>query len=246
MDRIWLSPFLERRNKDQYIRDCFEWLKATYPNLKLISSIEPGGGISLGVITEVHNTMGSLTGDYIWSSDGLDPTQQDIDLYKMKHAGAIQFGLWKPWCNGKSSLTDNTPPLMRNNWPTKRMIEELGEMYGSVCTGPPPSIPSHQLRFTNCNLWKPVSEGDGNLVVLLRGDWPVISWAEVKKRDGSWERMSDQGFSNPCNGEDRYTYRASHPGSFYAGKRKGGGVRFKAEGTVHFIPLEGKPGDRHD
>lgn len=118
---------------------------------------------------------------------------------------------------------------------------------------PPPSAglpPQSEWKFKDCNLWKP--EGDNpprTLRVLIRGDWEEPEFAEVKRKDGSWERMEYKGLSNYCGPDalDRYTYKGDHPGGpDYAGKQKDGGVRLRyPEGFVK-IDIPGPPKDRHE
>lgn len=101
--------------------------------------------------------------------------------------------------------------------------------------------PSEELRFVAPNLWKPESDNTGNLVVLLNGAWPEPDYVEVKKEDGTWERMQYTGRSNP----DRHTYRASMPGERYAGRRADGGIILTYGATRLKINIPGRPRNRH-
>jgi hypothetical protein len=156
------------------------------------------------------------------------------------------FGMWVPEFNLKRSIDDKTPPLQRRNKPTVRLIREVGRLYTNGSSGGGNAIPSNELRFKHCNLWKPESESNHKLVVLFRGDWPHMDEAFVKRKTGSWEKMTFTGMSNECNGRERYTFRASMPGRSYANGNDGGGVKIRIQGDDYFIPITGNSGDRHE
>lgn len=106
-----------------------------------------------------------------------------------------------------------------------------------------PRIPAGELKFApGFALWKPDSESDGKLVVLLPAHWPQPEYCEVLRRNETWERMHYDGSDHNGN---RHHFRASKPGQEYAGKRKNGGVQFYHEGVMYRIFLEGPPRERH-
>lgn len=111
----------------------------------------------------------------------------------------------------------------------------------------PPSasypIPADQLVWKNNNLWKPVAESDGKLVVLLRSDWPVPDRVEVLRKGGVWEIMRYAG--SDAN-ENRHHYRGRDPGSEYAPRKQGGGCRVYYKEEFGLIPLPGPGRGRYE
>ena len=244
--KIYFSPFLEHRKGVVVMQDVFNKIALVAPDLLPMST---GITHSPMFTTEIHNNdWGTLPmHSYFFSTDGTDARTENIPALKSEHHRATQFGMWIPECNGKKTLHDSTPPTKRKNWPKIKDLRQLTKLYGSPVGVPipqPGGIPASQLQFKNGNLWKKAI--DGNLVVLLRGDWPRAEWAKVKKKDGKWGKMRDTGYDNPHNGKDRLHLRGELPPASYASNNKGGGVKFKADGHVYFIPLPGKAGDRHD
>ena len=106
-------------------------------------------------------------------------------------------------------------------------------------------IPEEQLVWKHGNVWKPDAESDGNLVAVLRDDWPLPDKVQVLLRDGvTWADMRYTGSDHNGN---RHHYRGNHPGGIhYAGKRKGGGCRVWYGSEFGHIALTGPPGGRYD
>lgn len=103
-------------------------------------------------------------------------------------------------------------------------------------------IAADELVFKDGNLWKPNSDSDGNLVVLLRSDWPKPDRVRaVRKHSNEEEPLVYTGLSNG----DRHTYRGSLPGGQYMGARGGGGVFVYYGEQRRLIPIPGKPKERH-
>ena len=91
------------------------------------------------------------------------------------------------------------------------------------------------------NLWKPISEGDGNLVVLLKPEYPMFDYCEAKVDEGNaWLRLDYDGIANG----DRQHYRGDRPGKDYRGKKLNGGVRCYKDNRMCFWPLPGPAKDR--
>lgn len=103
-------------------------------------------------------------------------------------------------------------------------------------------IPESQLVWANGNLWKPSSESDGRLVVLLRADWPLPDMVKALREDDVWETLEYTGSDHNGN---RHHYRGDFPGADYRGRRKGGGVRVFYNGDYGYIPLPGPAKNRH-
>lgn len=107
---------------------------------------------------------------------------------------------------------------------------------------PSPNIPESELVWEGGNVWKPISESDGNAVVILRSEWPVPSRVSCLADNGVWETFRYTGIANG----DRYHFRGSRTGAGYKGRRAGGGVRvyFGSGDDYVFIPFPGPPRNR--
>jgi len=128
----------------------------------------------------------------------------------------------------------------------RQAIQLLNEALNIQAPNPTPPVdtlpPQSQWKWGDGNLWKPVSDSDGNAAVLIRRNWPRPLRVDVKRADGKWETMRYTGESNP----DRWTYRASQPGGpAYAGFKKDGGVNVVYEVGYIFLPFLGKSGVRY-
>lgn len=122
----------------------------------------------------------------------------------------------------------------------KRLITEVQQ---SLVTPPAYPIAPDQLVWENGNLWKPESESDGKLVVLLRADWPLPTKVLAKRKDGSYEELRYEGSDHNGN---RHHYRGDLPGSGYAGKKKDGEVRILYGSMYDSIKIPGPPKNRYE
>jgi len=104
-------------------------------------------------------------------------------------------------------------------------------------------IPADQLVWKNGNLWKPESESDGRLVVLLRSDWPVPDRVEVLRKTGAWEIMR---YAGSDSNENRHHYRGRDAGTEYAPRKQGGGCRVYYKEEFGLIPLPGPGRGRYE
>lgn len=66
-------------------------------------------------------------------------------------------------------------------------------------------------------LWKPVSEGDGNLVILFPGDWQAPFRVQVQRTNGNLEACIFGECGNDDSLGPRQTCRVSLPGAAYTG-----------------------------
>lgn len=113
-----------------------------------------------------------------------------------------------------------------------------------VCEPPPDtSLCASPLAFKDGTVWKPNSDSDNKLVVIMAPQHKY-DFCEAKLRDGAgWDALNPTG---PANG-DRDNWRGSFPGgSDYAGKKQGGGVRCFIGPSECFFPIPGAPGKRHE
>lgn len=102
-------------------------------------------------------------------------------------------------------------------------------------------IPEEQLVFKNGNLWKPHSDSDGSLVILLREDWPEPDKVVVPLKNGLNDVLRYTGRSNG----NRHTYRGIEPGEKYLGHKGGGGAYVYYGEEARLIPIPGAPKERH-
>lgn len=97
--------------------------------------------------------------------------------------------------------------------------------------------------FTDGNVWKPEADHTGNLVVILRGSYPVFKSCEVKKKKNrGYDSLTYSGLANG----DRHHWRADKPGRVYAGKKQRGGVYCYHRSKAYFFPLRGAAKKRYD
>lgn len=121
------------------------------------------------------------------------------------------------------------------------IIEDIrDELNGGSAPFP---IPDDQLVWKNGNLWKPTSESDNRLVVLLRADWPRPDYVQALTDNDKWETLEYTGSDHNGN---RHHYRGNLPGVGYRGRRKGGGVRVFYGEDYGYIPIPGPAKERHE
>jgi len=81
-------------------------------------------------ISEVHHTIFGY-GKLIFSFDGEDMFDSDVDMYKKCHTDALQFYGWAPIFNGKGYTTESisrTARVKRGYWPRKRHLKEVAKL----------------------------------------------------------------------------------------------------------------------
>jgi hypothetical protein len=121
-------------------------------------------------------------------------------------------------------------------------VDILDEVLAELPPEDPYPIPLTQMEWKNGNLWKPESESNGRVVMLLRADWPVPDKVTVLADDDNWEEFQYAGSED--NGH-RHHFRGTHTGAGYRGKKQGGGARVYYEGGYALIPFPGPPKHRY-
>jgi len=145
---------------------------------------------------------------FINSLDGEDIDQIDTMVWKQNLANAdvkLAFGwAWKMNCRVPGPFVD---PRNRTDCPNRDEIRHIiFKTFKDPIPAPQPPPTSANESWGAGNLWKPVSESDGNLVVLIRNQYrDQFDSCKVPLKSGGWEALRFAGYTNP----DRQTYRAS-------------------------------------
>lgn len=122
--QVYLSPFCEHElpNPDKYLKI----VKQHAPNCLPVNSSSKGHW-SQHFINEVHGTGNPPGGDYIFSFDGTDMLDSDVEGYKRRHKNArIWFG-WTANFNGvpEAETKNKLPREQRKDWPTSKLITSM-------------------------------------------------------------------------------------------------------------------------
>jgi hypothetical protein len=143
---FFVSPYLEQRSPLNVIEDTYKAvLEIGLPkNARYVNSYINGGAIldDNKVVHEVHNTMAPhKNGRYIWSADGMDLLDADIEMFKERHKDAV---LWMNWCpanNMRYELNDPTKRQDRKLIPPAQLLQaqyrQLGKKDMKLKTGLP-------------------------------------------------------------------------------------------------------------
>jgi len=157
---------------------------------------------------------------HINSLDGATLEHVDVQAWKNNVANSnvgLAFGwLWGYNCRVPGPFID---PRSRTACPSR---EEHRAAIKKILSGSGKAGPVEvNESWGSGNLWKPVSEGDGNPVVLIRNHYTQeFDSCKAKLKSGAWDNLRCvkgewNGFrctSNP----DRLTYRANHKCNQYA------------------------------
>lgn len=150
-ERVRISFFLEHNKKQRFMERTYEQAICIDPRFTYINNpCFSFGGQPVkmeGVLNEYH--LGEQlpvfpNTPYIISLDGLGSNWNPQPRYtesfmrtQIAHYVSIyqgdqnckDFGVWEPSCNGKTSLSDSTPPTKRKHFPSKQRIERYEEWY---------------------------------------------------------------------------------------------------------------------
>jgi len=123
--KVYLSPFCEHNlsNPDRYL----QIVKDLAPHCEPVNSVWKGSR-SAKFTNEVHGSHSQPAGgNYIFSYDGSDISESDVDGLKAKHKNAkIWFG-WTANFNGntEADTTVKVPREQRKAWPTAKLIRSV-------------------------------------------------------------------------------------------------------------------------
>jgi hypothetical protein len=152
------------------------------------------------------------------SLDGEDIDQIDTGVWRQNIANSnvrLAFGwAWKYNCRVPGPFVN---PLHRTDCPTREEHNHIMHrtFSGTLPTPQPPPTSANE-GWGNQNLWKPVSESDGNLVALIRNHYrEEFDSCKVPLKSGGWETLRFAGRTNP----DRLTYRGARKCGQYKERR---------------------------
>lgn len=158
---VYLSPFCEHNLSapDKYLKI----VKDAAPHCEPVNTPWKGA-LSSRYINEVHGPKSSPPhGKYIFSYDGSDMLDSDVEAAKRKHGNAMIWFGWTANFNGLAEVDDKPRPPReaRKNWPTAKLIRSLLHEMGHAKG--PTRLPPHWL-------WKSHAEDTGD----TRSNKPVL------------------------------------------------------------------------
>lgn len=107
--KFYVSGWLEHRANLQLITKLKkEILKVMDPRVKYVNSFISGGAYLPATINEVHHTFSTPRGDYIYSWDGLEMMDSDVQKYNDTHKNALIRFRWGGRTNCKLEYDDTT------------------------------------------------------------------------------------------------------------------------------------------
>lgn len=124
--RLFFSPFCELDTRGRAVDELFDRLdeKAGHA-VEIVNSIHRGA-LQGGVINEVHGKHAAPKGRYIFSFDGTQCMDQDVQAFKDKHARAELLFFWASQMNGKwSADKDKTKRNLRKAWPYPDLFDSI-------------------------------------------------------------------------------------------------------------------------
>jgi len=128
---IRLSPFCEHNlnNPDKYL----DITQIAAPNCTIVNTPWKGA-FSKKYINEIHGDHAKPQGRYMFSFDGTECTNADVESYKAKHADAEAFFMWSARFNLKWSMKDTTPRPQRKAKPSTDYINSIVYLFGKKGT----------------------------------------------------------------------------------------------------------------
>lgn len=119
---VYLSPFCEHNlsNPDKYLKI----VKECAPNCEPVNTVWRGA-LSTHYINEVHGDARVPSGRYIFSYDGDDMLDSDIEGMKARHSRALLWFGWTANFNGKTESDDKTPREKRKAFPSPKLMQSV-------------------------------------------------------------------------------------------------------------------------
>lgn len=126
-----LSPFCEHNvsSPDKYL----DITQLAAPNCTIVNTPWKGG-YSKKYINEIHGDHTKPQGRYMYSFDGTECTNKDVESYKKTYGDAEVFFMWTSRFNLRYSEKDTTPRPQRikeakQRKPSKDMIESIAYLF---------------------------------------------------------------------------------------------------------------------
>lgn len=128
-----LSPFCEHNvvSPDKYL----DIAQIAAPNCTIVNTPWKGG-FSKKYINEIHGDHAKPQGRYMYSFDGTECTNKDVESYKKKYGDAEVFFMWTSRFNLRYSEKDKTSRPLRikqanDRKPSKDFIESIAYLFGA-------------------------------------------------------------------------------------------------------------------
>jgi hypothetical protein len=120
---VYLSPFCEHRlaEPDKYL----EIVQKAAPNCTPVNSLESGAS-SGNFINEVHGVKKEPPpGSYIFSYDGSEILDSNVEAIKQKHANALIWFGWTANFNGHAEAKAKGSKNETHVWPTAKLMKSV-------------------------------------------------------------------------------------------------------------------------
>lgn len=125
---IYFSPLCERDNRSSSYDDLLHRINREGEGIVALNSFAKAGRVN-GIVSEVHGKMGAPGGTYLYSTDGDQVFDMDIEALKTKHIDAEVIECWISMFNGKCNDklsgekgADTTKRNLRKAWPIDKHI----------------------------------------------------------------------------------------------------------------------------
>ncbi len=220
---VYLSPFCEHNlsNPDKYL----DIVKSDAPNCVVVNTPWKGK-LSNKYINEVHGDHAKPNGIYLYSFDGTEATNSDVEKYKKKYADAEIFFMWTGRFNLNWSENDKTSRPQRIKEanlrkPSKDMIDSIAYLFsikGFYSLDKKSLLKSHSEKHNAAD-----TKGDKLLIIT-----PAKVKELILKRNGKViGKLSYYG--SYVDGRYRYyasqfAFKYGHDVEIYAGSKKLGVV----------------------
>lgn len=136
--KFYFSPCLEHTMNLALTKKFYD--ACQFPNLTYVNSPIKNGAKLPNVINEHHHTLIAGKAGDIFSFDGLDQLDAEMNKFKDIHRKSDYFYSWSWFCNSKASKKDTTKRQDRKLLPQLRMIDVM--VYQALEAYPP----SHKLQ----------------------------------------------------------------------------------------------------
>lgn len=132
LEQVYFSPFCELDTRGASVTKLFDRLvKGKHKDLIIVNSVS-AGAIQKGLVNEVHGKHKNPGGKVIYSTDGSQCWDIDIQKRKKDFSNALLFMFWVSMCNGKwndkarnEKGADTTPRPDRRAWPTVNQLDSI-------------------------------------------------------------------------------------------------------------------------
>lgn len=198
-DRLLISPWCEHYCADKRMLERLRVaIIKELPHCVYVNNPSGKGAFMDGVVNEVHHSTSVPKGKYIFSFDGVDCCEADIQKFRDIHAGCEIFFLWTSRFNGKWEADEQTAIAKRSGFPDDDMCRSI---CAQLKKKEKVSLPSREVYKSHAE-----NDGDG----AIRAEKMVfISKAQARTADMFYNGKLVEKFTASGRLDDgRYVYRS--------------------------------------